>query len=483
MKKIDDKEISEELSQRYKPAAMSVGNTNLPLNQLSDRDFEILTYHLLKAEINNGEHKGYSDIILMPGVGERGRDCVIYSNEKVVAVVQCKKYSSKITKPSFLRELIKFLLHLTIDDKLFFGDNVKYLFYVSSSLNEPTLSITKQFKTGIAKEIDSGEVDKFVKQVVSEYESFQGYVDNEPYEEIARLLKKTTVQVCDGVDLTQRIKLKQNIMKTFFEVQSVIDIEAHKNVVLDAMTDFGFANLLDMDIKHLHKRIDGMEDEKRVNFGSFDFYGYDISFFKRLTPEALGEIFKAISNLQTTVSKQLFDFLGEKINTATQEKITKVFLVNDVIHPYTVSIIPTYLLKRCNFTLIANTLPEELRKKYYPDQFMSKKEIMNLVIDEMIISSTKFLNGDYSNIKGNQHEISFKINYMFPQIHRGLSNEQDIRVQIQRDLSIVQDTIDRIEDEIVSILESEKTIVIKDSHMLKDKEMLSKVRKTLDNIR
>ncbi|MGI2216430.1 hypothetical protein ACRN94_05485 [Shewanella baltica] len=108
---------------------------------------------------------------------------------------------------------------------------------------------------------------------------------------------------------------------------------------------------------------------------------------------------------------------------------------------------------------------------------------MNIVIDEMVNSSEKFLKGDYSLIKGSESEIKFKINSLFPHLHNGLSSVKAIRDQVKKDLMILNPTIENIEREIRIVFESEKTIVIKDSHISSDKEMLPKIRGTFDKLK
>ena len=481
---INDKEISNEINERYKPTAASVGNTNLPLCDLSDRDFEVLTYHLITAEIENGEHDKYSKVSLMQGVGERGRDCVIYYNDDIVAIVQCKKYKANITRPSFLKELVKFLLHLTLDSDLYSGDNVNYLFYVSKSLTEQAIKLTKQFGQEIINDIDNGNINKFIREVVLDYVSFESYVDKEPYDEIIRLLKKTTVQVCDETDLSYRIKLKPNVLKSYFNVLSIVDSESNKKDLSDVLERFGFPDLSDIDVKHIQRRIKHVSEEKRINFGTFDFYGYDINIFKHLSNEEIGDLFKAVTNVSTFMDKHLFNFLQFKINEATQKQISEIFLFrNNIVHPYTVSLIPMYLVKICNSSIIVNTMPESMRRKLYPEHFMPKEDVMNIVIDEMVNSSEKFLKGDYSLIKGSESEIKFKINSLFPHLHNGLSSVKAIRDQVKKDLMILNPTIENIEREIRMVFESEKTIVIKDSHISSDKEMLPKIRGTFDKLK
>ncbi|HIF9520919.1 TPA: restriction endonuclease [Photobacterium damselae] len=480
---VSDKQIDNEIESRYRPHATNASIRDLPLCELSDRDFEILTYQLIKEEIANNEHNGYDSISLMQGIGERGRDCVIYSNDEVVAVVQCKKYKSNITRPALLKELIKFLLHLTIDESLFSGNKVKYLFYVSKSLNEPAIKLTNQFSKEVLKDINEGKVKGYIKAVVDEYASFEGYVGKEPYEAIESLLMLTTVEVHDQVDLSYRIQCKPNILQNFFDVVQVIDRDAFNEDLTRMFERYGLADQSDIDIKHLQKRIKPIGSEKRTNFGAFDFYGYDIEFLKYLKNDEFSELFQLISNVSLFMNKKLFSYLSSKITELTYKEVTNKLLNNNIIHPYSINVVTMYLSRRCSRSLVSGTIPEKLHQKYYPEHYATKDQLIGEVLEYLLDSSERFMGGDYSLIKGTKEEIRFKVNVLFPKLHEGFTTITDVRSRAERDLIILEPVIDKIETEIIELLESEKTIIIKNSEMFSDKEMLPKIKNTFDSLR
>src|SRR5215211_6619549 len=108
--KISEEQIQSELSGNYKPLTIESGITTFTFSDLSDREFELLSYLLIKEKIETDSFGNHSDIALMQGVAERGRDCVLYKNGEVSGLIQCKKYQARFTKPQFLKELIKFSL-------------------------------------------------------------------------------------------------------------------------------------------------------------------------------------------------------------------------------------------------------------------------------------------------------------------------------------------------------------------------------------
>jgi hypothetical protein len=59
---------------------------DLPFNLLSDRQFEILSYELLRQERQDSV-RAYDDEVLMPYGADKGRDVVLYSNKRAMGVV------------------------------------------------------------------------------------------------------------------------------------------------------------------------------------------------------------------------------------------------------------------------------------------------------------------------------------------------------------------------------------------------------------
>ena len=122
MERISKEIIESEINREYKPNAYQAGYKTLPFNDLSDRDFEILIYQLIRERIKNSHEIRFDDIALMQGVGEQGRDCCLYKDGQVAGVAQCKKYKERLTKPSVIKEILKFLMYSIVDNTIFPDD-------------------------------------------------------------------------------------------------------------------------------------------------------------------------------------------------------------------------------------------------------------------------------------------------------------------------------------------------------------------------
>jgi hypothetical protein len=112
MKRITEERLAEIKNNILKP---TIYNGSFPLNEISDREFEALCYLLFKERLkyDDIELSGKFDKIdLMSGVGEKGFDSTLYLNNKIVGLVQCKKYKTRLTKPLVIKEFLKFELHL-----------------------------------------------------------------------------------------------------------------------------------------------------------------------------------------------------------------------------------------------------------------------------------------------------------------------------------------------------------------------------------
>jgi len=157
----------------------------------------------------------------MQGVAERGRDCVLYSKTGIVGVVQCKKYAARMSRPQVLKEVLKFILFATLDKSILPDlNNFEYWLYVSNDLTGPAIDLVFSFATELQKDVASGNVNKYVGDLVAEYEAFSCYVGALPIADVLDLLNGIRLSVCNATDLTNRIYKQQAILSTFFRHQN-----------------------------------------------------------------------------------------------------------------------------------------------------------------------------------------------------------------------------------------------------------------------
>jgi len=469
-KEISEEQIRIEAKSGYKPLAIDSGITLLPLSDLGDREFELLSYLLVQQEINESKHPNVTSVSLMQGVSERGRDCVLYKNGVVSGLIQCKKYKARLSRPQTIKEILKFLLFSTLDDSLLRDpDNFEYKLYVSNDFAEPTIAFIHSFETEVEKEISEGNIDKYIDEIINEYESFSSYKENRPKDRTKEILRKIKLTSSNATDLSSRIYRQDNILSMFFNVKTVVDLEKADNLIRNALDDYGLKYLTDDDLKRLQDRIGNTKEENRVNLGFVDFFGFNKEFFKSLKGDPFKEVMTAVANVKCSLDKYLIDFISSKINELVQRKITNGLLLKGKIHPFSVGIASPYLFQRLSSTISAKSMPKEMLPKYYPQLSMTPKELISDISNILCKSSERIMAGDYSELVGTQDLVALKIN-IYNHMHRGLNNIDDAKSIFERDIKVIRPVLDEIELEIKDLLQDERTVVIKDSSFFDDQD-------------
>lgn len=480
--KIPEEQIQNELLGKYKPVTIESGITTFPFSDLSDREFELLSYLLIKEKIEANLFGNHSDIALMQGVAERGRDCVLYQNGEVSGLIQCKKYQARLTKPQFLKELIKFVLFAIIDSEILpKKENFEYYLFVSYDVTEPTLKLIKSFNSEIEKEISNNIITKYTDDVINEYESFNVFGINAPTQAINDILKKIGVKYYNSTDLSRELNSNIKLAQSFFKIMSVVDLEGADNVIRKALDDYGLRMLTDIDLKLLQKRIGKTEDRDRINLGFVDFFGFSTEFFKFLNGDELKKLMTSIADVSGVLNKQQLDFINSQINEHIQRKITHELLFFNKIHVFSVGIAAPYLFKRLSLKLISKTMPQEMIPKLYPHSELSKDDLINEISEQLFESSSRIMNKDYSLLVGNPSLVQFKIN-LYNHMHQGLNNIEDAKRVFNKDIDILKPVLDNIEELIGNMISDSRTIVIKDGSFFDNKDDISLLKKTIDKI-
>lgn len=477
---ISEEQTQDELKSCYKPTVFNSGFSILPFNNLGDREFELLSYVLVKEEIRLNQHKNFTDIVLMQGVGERGRDCVLYNNEKVCGVIQCKKYAGRLTKSVLLKELIKFSLYANQESSILPDINdFQYFIYVASDFTEPANTLLHSYKTSIQEEINNGNVEKYMEDIVNDYESFIAERFSSPFEKIKNILANLVVVPVNGVDLTERINKIPTILKNFFNIQTVVSVADADQIMRKALDDYGLRLLTDTDLKDIQERISSTAVDQRVSLGSIDFYGYSIEFFKSLKLHEFTEILSMQVKLNSFLYRKLLDFMLNETHKVIQEEVTNNLLQTGKIHPISVSLCAPYLM-RCLIDKINVSSYPMLYKDRISDINSSEKYIEEQ-LEIIIATSKKILAEDYSNLVGNEYEINYK-KEIFRHIHAGLKDIEDVRKQIMQDLLILKPILQNMEVKLKLMISEKRTILISDHSFFEDDTKLKKLFNTMSKL-
>lgn len=471
---ITTEQIQEESAIGYKPTATDASFQSLPMSMLSDRDFEILCYKLVKREIESGVFMTSDKISLMQGVGERGRDCTLYMSNVPNGVIQCKKYSSRLTLPQILKELLKLLLHSILDDSIIPNStNFTYHIYSSNDCNEKALKLIYGFPHEIDSYIKSGIIEKYAKDVIEDYEAFTSFRSSIPLDELSTLLRTINVNFSNGSDLSSRISNYTDILQDFFNIRTVINISEADRIIRKALEEHGMKLLTDEDLKIIQKRVGEQIPNKRVRLGLVDFFGISTEFFRYLQPEELKSLLKQVAEIKMTLNSSMLSFITNQVEIM-ELRYCRPLISNNEIHRFSAQVWKPYLYRRlasrCNF----NDLPQALFEKLFPDSVLPKDLMLKEISEILLDTADKVLRCDYSDMNGDGDFLAVKI-FLLEKIHNGISSLEDAKKLLERDLEVLKPVMDEVESKLETLLPIAPTIIIKEANFFDDPAQLAQV--------
>lgn len=210
-------EIKKELQNINKPLLYE--GAQFPLQIITDREFEILIYYLFEIE-KIEKSKEYDSINLMSGVGEKGRDCVLYKNGEVYGIIQCKHSAidQKYDKTSVIKEIIKFILNCINSPELINDlENLTYYLVHSKGFNESAQVLLEDFNNNIFKE----DYKKHTNEVIKQYRKLVFIYNNELEDQLFKFFRKITIIKLEHVDITRMLSPNPEIVDMFFQIKKV----------------------------------------------------------------------------------------------------------------------------------------------------------------------------------------------------------------------------------------------------------------------
>lgn len=470
---ITAEQLHEESSIGYKPTATDASFQSLPLSMLSDREFEILCYKLIKREIESGIFITSNKIALMQGVGERGRDCTLYLDSISNGVIQCKKYSARLTLPQVLKELIKLLLHSILDESII-PNPKKFTYYIYSSndCTEQALKLIYGFSHEIDTHIKNGAIEKYAKDVSEDYEAFIEFRSAIPMDEISKLLKSISFQFSNLSDLSGRVSKYTDLLQEFFNIRTVIDNSEADRIVRKALADHGLKLLTDDDLKIIQQRVGQQVPNKGCGL-DLQIFGFSTEFFRYLQPEELKSLLKQVAEIKMTLNTSMLNFIENQV-AIMELRYCCPLVVRNEIHRFSSQVWKPYLFRRlasrCNF----KDLPKALIEKYFPDTILPKDIILKEVSEILLDTADKVLKRDYSDTYGEGEFLVLKIR-LLEKIHEGIESLEQAKILMSRDLKILIPIMDEVESKLELLLPTAPTIIIKEGDYFDDPEQLAQV--------
>lgn len=196
---------------------------NIPYEKLTDREFEILAYYLFKRHKVEMD-KAYDSISLMQGVGEKGRDSVLYKNNEARGIIQCKhtEKNSRMDRTQAIKEIIKFALNsIKYKDLIPSNGNVNYYFIHSFGFSEPAQRLLDNFYYELT--LDTENLKKLTNKVIEKYSNLADLKYEDISDELLEIFKRLNVRKFERQDLDLLLLNQDDIISSFFQVKKVIE--------------------------------------------------------------------------------------------------------------------------------------------------------------------------------------------------------------------------------------------------------------------
>ncbi|MBI9055100.1 MAG: hypothetical protein JEY96_14860 [Bacteroidales bacterium] len=442
---------------------------NYPIEYLNSREFELLTYFLFKKEISQGMYSDEFDAVrLMKGIADKGRDLLLQFENKNTGVIQCKRYESLINKPQLAREIIKFVLH-AIQDKSLINNSEKFTYYfiALNGFNDRAQNLLNDLKSILNEE----KIESWTEEVIEENEGIKIKSFKTVETELNDIFNKIKVEPITGHDLDQKLKNSKEIIPMFFEVEKVASEEMLRQVLSEFV---GFKN--DEDLEKLRNRLQNVPQEKRMYFGLFNIYGFDLSFYKKISRDK--KLIVNIAEIRNELNRRFVDFLKETI-----EKYQIIFISGlKELSPFTKQVVVPYLFNKYALLynqqemggFMAKIVENKKDSQLFKYQTIEEHKQHYLEIGQLV------LNDDYSSFVGDNELLELKKN-LTKWIHAGFESIQEMSDRFDEDMKVLMPIIETIENYIRNIMPTNPTIIIDNSGLGETEEdfieLLKKVNK------
>ena len=212
----------------HDPKKILYQGQDTPYEAIGDRNFEVLIYQLFKRHKVEKE-KQYDRIELMSGVGEHGRDSVLYKGQEPLGIVQCKHTINRkrMTIDQAAKEVIKFIIYAIQDNKLIPAkEDINYYFVHSYGFSETAQNLLANFRVEITSDVE--RLKGWTESVIKSYENLRHLSYESIEDKIIKLIPRIHIFKMERQDIDLLIKTEEDILSTFFQVVKVI--EKRKNL-------------------------------------------------------------------------------------------------------------------------------------------------------------------------------------------------------------------------------------------------------------
>lgn len=226
---LSDKEIKESLQNCKKEAVNNkVINPIImcyPYTEMEASQFELLTYCIFNAD--KEIYFPNKNVTVLKGnlTADKGKDVTIKNTDgKIIAIVQCKRYQSKLSITLLYDEIVKTMLNL-IKDNEDISNFTNYYIVSPYGFNQDIVPLLPN-----AKKLNETEIDKSALKIQTLQEKLKILNYDLIKKDLYSSISKLSIKVITATDLDNALQNHVDICKMFFRVESVLDIKSFQDL-------------------------------------------------------------------------------------------------------------------------------------------------------------------------------------------------------------------------------------------------------------
>ncbi|MCY3541129.1 MAG: hypothetical protein F4183_05135 [Rhodothermaceae bacterium] len=478
----EEKDVKAELESVRSLDTLQPQVNQYPYFRLSSEYFELLTYELFDNSSPPSQHRSWNKVLLMSSGSDSARDITLYSNEKLVGIVQCKRQKNNFALSAVLKEVSKCILYSEVDDELpKLSGEVQYFLTLAG---QPSKRATEFFGRPNAVTTSClSALEEAVKEVLETYVQFKNIEYSFAISKVRGLIENMKFVLLRSEDIDAWLQNEQSIASRFFSHRHLVDsstVEAQNVEMVQKLEALSLhlasvPFVTDVDLKFIRGRIESVPESQRVSLGFASIFGFPREMFV-----GKPNLEKLVTPLMTALNGLNMGYI-EWTQEFARQRATNICTFSEVlttVHPFARQMILPYL-SLITADLALNNLSGDVMTKIIQKissrgVYKNDAERLDFVCQQLTEQGIRYLNNDFSKVVGEGELLELKLALIKKSI-LGIKDENDLRTIIKKGREVLLPHLEVAAAELSEKFSCQPSIFIMGSSGLDSDEMLSRM--------
>ena len=483
---LEDKVVTAELNSVQPLGTVQPQLNHYPYLQLSSEYFELLNYELFAHSSPPSQRRSWDKAMLMSSGSDAARDITLYSNEKLVGIVQCKRHKNNISLSTVLKEISKCILYPEVDDELpKLTREIKYFLALAGKPSKRALEFFGR-PTAVTESSFSA-LEEAVKEVLETYVQLSNIEYSFAINRVCDLVASMKFVLLRSEDIDSWLQKEQSVASRFFAHRYFVDsstVEAQNAEVMQRLQALNVRLgsvpfVTDVDLNFIKDRIESVPESHRVSLGFASLFGFPREMFA-----GKPNLEKLVTPLVTALNSLSMGYIEWTQESARQHtaRICNLPEVLFAVHPFARQMALSYLSLTAAdlalYNLSGDVMTKIIQETSKRGVFKSNKERLDYVCQQLIEQGSRYLNNDFSEVVGEGELLELKLT-LINQLIFGIEDENHLRAIIKQGREILLPHLEVAVTELSEKFSHRPSIFIMGSSGIDSNEMISRMADTV----